>query len=150
MNMNAQVSTEQSKSTLIGRLADRLIASQYQMAVKSLQMEAPDALEQIVAQADPALDSSVAAEIERLLRTGGAPFVRFEKTLMPQMQARFGVTEEQMGALEARELSAMKKRCNSCSEAARCWQALRGGESAEQCREFCPNAGLFRKFKARL
>ena len=143
MNMNAQVSTEQSKSTLIGRLADRLIAGQYQMAVKSLQLEAPDALEHIIAQADPALDSSVAAEIERLLKTGGAPFVRFDKTLMPQMQARLGVTEEQMGALEARELSAMKKRCNSCSEAARCWQALRGGESAEQCREFCPNADTF-------
>ena len=69
--------------------------------------------------------------------------MRFEKTLMPQMQARFGVTEEQMGALEARELTAMKKRCNSCSEAARCWQALRGGESAERCREFCPNADTF-------
>ena len=53
MNMNAQVSTEQSKSTLIGRLADRLIAGQYQMAVKSLQLEAPDALEHIIAQADP-------------------------------------------------------------------------------------------------
>ena len=147
MNMNTQVST-QPRSTVIGRLADRLIAGQYQMAVKSLQMEAPDALEQIVAQADPALDSSVAAEIERLLRTGGAPFVRFEKTLMPQMQARFGVTEEQMGALEARELTAMKKRCNSCSEAARCWQALRGGESAEQCRKFVRMQILLNGFKA--
>lgn len=113
------------------------------MVVRSLQMEAPDEFARIIARADPALDAGLASEVERLLRTGGAPFVRFDQTLMPKMIDRFGVTTEQLETLSHNELKVMQKSCNSCAETARCWNALRSGHNAEQCREFCPNSAAF-------
>ncbi|HLV77329.1 MAG TPA: DUF6455 family protein [Marinobacter sp.] len=143
MNKNIRAAAPAPKPGFMHRLKDNWLAGQYRGAVRAMHMEAPASLAEIMADASPALEPVVAAEIESLLRTGGAPFVRLSKTLMPRMRANFGVTEAQLGALAAGHLAAVEDRCNSCREAARCWTALRARETAEQCRTFCPNAEVF-------
>lgn len=145
MTTQSQIDTTAAKPSVMQRLTGALIAGRYRMTLQSMRLEASESLEQIIADPGAELDSDFAAEIERLLATGGAPFVRFDQTLMPLMQARFGVSKEQLATLNAAELKQLGKTCNNCSVVGQCWRALRSGESAEVCGEFCPNAGTFER-----
>ena len=143
MNMNTQVSTQHPKPNLISRLTNRLVAGQYRMALKSLQMDAADSLADLIAEADPALDTAISGEIERLLRTGGAPFVRFDETLMPKMRARFGGDHWPAGCPGSERAGGYEEALQLMLGSRAMLEGLRGGESAEQCAEFCPNARIF-------
>jgi len=143
MSVTIRATAPAPKSGMVHRLKDRWMAGQYRGAVRAMQLHAPTSLADIIAEASPMLEPVVAAEIERLLRTGGAPFVSFANTLMPRMRASFGVTEAQLATLAPDSLAAAEKRCNACSQAARCWTALRARASSGDCRAFCPNAPVF-------
>lgn len=143
MTANTTVQTTTPNQKRISSLVGRLVFGRYCQVARSLQMEAPEEFAKIIAEADPALDEGLAGEVENLLRTGGAPFVPLNKTLMPRMIDRFGLTSEHLEEIGYEKLKSMQKRCNSCANAARCWSAIRAGASAEQCREFCPNSADF-------
>lgn len=145
MTTQSQIDAMAARPSVMQRLTGALIAGRYRMAVQSMGLEASESLEHVIANPSADLDSGFAAEVERLLATGGAPFIRFDQTLMPLMQARFGVGKEQLATLNAVELKQLRKTCNSCSVVAQCWRAQRIGESAEACGEFCPNAGIFER-----
>lgn len=147
--MGDQIDLKKSvdSSGYIAEIVNKLMIGRYRAAIGFLQLEAPDTLAQIIEDMSPELDAAMVDDIERLLGTGGAPFVRFEKTLMPLMAKRFGVELEQLKSLGKTSLKAANQRCNSCSEGARCWKALRTDESSEECREFCPNSEVFELIK---
>jgi hypothetical protein len=145
MTTQSQIDAMAVRPSVMQRLTGAFIAGRYRMAVHSMALEAPQALAHVIANPSADLDSGFAAEIERLLATGGAPYMRFDQTLLPLMQARFGVGKEQLATMNAAELKQLGKTCNNCKVTAQCWRALRNGESAEACSEFCPNAETFER-----
>ncbi len=134
-----------TSSSVMQRLSRAFIAGRYRTTVQAMRLEASESLEQVIADPSAELDADFAAEIEHMLATGGAPYMRFDQTLMPLMQARFGLGKSQLARLSAAERKQLGKTCNNCSVVAQCWQALRSNESAQVCSTFCPNAGTFER-----
>lgn len=134
-----------TSSSVMQRLSGAFIAGRYRATLKAMRRETPESLEQVIANPAEELDTLFAAEIEHMLATGGAPYVRFDQTLMPLMQARFGLGKSHLAQLSATERKQLGKTCNNCSVVAQCWRALRSNESAEVCSTFCPNAGTFER-----
>ncbi|MCC5858853.1 MAG: hypothetical protein JJT90_11900 [Ectothiorhodospiraceae bacterium] len=139
MNTSPRTGVPSRRPGFLGRLA----AARQHSAVQALQLHAPEALERIVAQADARLEPAFAEEVERLLSVPGALSLRHADTLMPLMRERFGVGQARWNALDAEERRGLRKTCDACGVAGRCWRAMRGGEPAETCRGFCPNAAAF-------
>ena len=62
------------------------------------------------------------------------------------MALRRAYLHEPLGASEARELDAAKRRCLACHMTALCDEALRGGDAAGFSR-FCPNCGYLQQVR---
>lgn len=148
MNMSAQTGKPAQEKRFLQRLAARFGTARSHMAVQALQLHAPEALENIIAEADARLEPAFAEEVERLLNVPGALSVRHADALMPLMQERFGLSQARLEVVDAETQRTLRKTCNACMVAGRCWRAMRGGESAETCRGFCPNAAAFDRLAA--
>lgn len=148
MNTYSKFDAQSGGGVIFRRLTKFLIDGQRRQVVRQMRLEATGALEHLILEAEADFDPVMAREIERMLRTNGAPMVRLSETLMPRMRVRFNVSDEQFDRLGSAEHRELKRSCNACPGAARCWQALRDGEDKRVCQTFCPNAETFEQLSA--
>lgn len=148
MNIHSQCNAQSGAPSFLHRLTAVLVNGQRRQAVQRMRLEAFSTLETLILEAEADFDPDMAKEIERLLATGAAPLIRYSETLMPRMLERFDVSAEQFEYLSNKEQRAIKSICDGCSDAGRCWEALRGRETQAVCRSFCPNAETFERLSA--
>lgn len=119
------------------RLRDYL---QGDRVLRELETYAPAALDRLIDDLTHPLSGPFERAVARALGAERLPGFVPAATLMPTMLTRFGLPAE---LARRSELKALRRTCNRCPQVGHCWQALRHGADAEECRSFCPNAEAF-------
>lgn len=119
------------------RLRDYL---QGDRVLRELETYAPAALDRLIEDLSHPLSGPFERAVARALGAECLPGFVPAATLMPTMLTRFGLPAE---LATDKALKAQRRTCNRCPQVGHCWQALRHGAQAEECRSFCPNAEAF-------
>ena len=119
------------------RLSDYI---QGERVVRELRRYAPEALEEMARDLEQPLSPPLEKALARTLDDRRVPDFAASEVLMPAMMTTLAVDP---ATITAEELVGLEETCNRCSEAGRCWQAMRDYADAEACRAFCPNAEAF-------
>ncbi|GKW50794.1 hypothetical protein [Halomonas sp. NCCP-2165] len=119
------------------RLRDYL---QGDRVLRELEAYAPAALDRLIDDLTHPLSAPFERAVARALDAERLPGFVPAATLMPTMLTRLGLPAE---LATDKALMAQRRTCNRCPRVGHCWQALRHGAQADECRGFCPNAEAF-------